>query len=470
MAFQQALSGLNAAAKNLDVIGNNVANVNTIGFKASRAEFADVYAATVAGTAGKTSAGIGTRTVNVSQSFSQGPTAITERPLDVAINGDGFFRMDDNGAVVYSRNGQFQVDKEGFLVGNTGLKLTGYRADAEGNIVTSAPVPIQLEVNTIEPKATDRAAQGVNLDSRAKPVRITNPNPPTLPAGTPEAAVYAAFDPLDATTFTKATSLTIHDSLGNPQTLTTYYVKKQENVALENGNQVFSGDVTWDVYATINGQLTTAGTPPGSAVRLADEDGNPIAQTTPGLLTSMTFNESGKPNTEDSDFILNLVIPGNGDADDVLKNGARDMAFRMDMSATTQYGQSFGVNVQSQNGYQPGELTGYSIGLDGVVQARYSNAQTRPQGQIVLTTFNNPQGLAPLGGNVFAETAASGTPRSGEPGTSNIGVTQSGALEEANLELTSELVSMITAQRAYQANAQTVKTQDSIMQTLVNLR
>ncbi|QEI07219.1 flagellar hook protein FlgE [Pigmentiphaga aceris] len=464
MSFQQALSGLNAASKNLDVIGNNVANVNTIGFKASRAEFADVFASTLAGSVSNTSAGIGTRVASVSQTFSQGGISISDRPLDVAINGEGFFRMDDNGSVVYSRNGQFKADKDGFLVNSSnGLKLTGYGVDNNGNVLTSAPVPLRLTVDTINPRVTARAEQGVNLDSRVAPIATLTP--PT--SATPGPVTPKPFDPLDTSTFTKATSLTVFDTLGNSHVLTTYYRKVQPEAALVNGEVQYSGDVKWEVYAGLDGKITT-GTPP---VSIVGSDAGALADPATGKIAELKFNSSGKPLLADTgaDFNPTLTIKGAG-TDDVLNNGAADIEFLFDMSATTQYGQIFGINVQDQDGYTSGELTGYSIGADGIVQARYSNEQTRAQGQIVLATFKSPQGLSSLGNNLFAETGSSGGPRVGEPGSSNIGSLQSGALEEANIDLTSELVNMITAQRAYQANSQTIKTQDSIMQTLVNLR
>ena len=464
MSFQQALSGLNAAAKNLDVIGNNVANVNTIGFKASRAEFADVFASTLAGSITNTTAGIGTRVATISQTFSQGGISISDRPLDVAINGEGFFRMDDNGSTVYSRNGQFKADKDGYLINSTnGLKLTGYGVDTNGNVLSSAPVPLRLTVDTIDPRITTRAEQGVNLDSRAAPIASL-----TLPTtATPTAVTPKPFDPLDTSTFTKATSLTVFDSLGNSHVLTSYYRKVQPEAALVDGVVQYSGDVSWEVYAGVDGKITT-GTPGVSAVGSDASMADPAT----GLVAVLKFNSSGKALLADTgaDFNPKLTIKGTGGAGDVFNNGAGDLEFDFNMSDTTQFGQIFGVNKQDQNGYTSGELTGYSIGADGVVQARYSNTQTRAQGQIILATFKSPQGLANLGGNLFAETGSSGGPRVGEPGSSNIGDLQSGALEEANIDLTSELVNMITAQRAYQANSQTIKTQDSIMQTLVNLR
>ena len=411
MSFQQALSGLNAAAKNLDVIGNNVANANTIGFKGGRAEFADVYAASVVQSTASQS-GIGTKVAAVTQQFTQGSITTTSNPYDVAISGNGFFRMDSQGATVYTRNGQFHRDDAGYLVNAEGLKLTGYSVNANGQVVTAQPQPLQLVVNSIEAKATTKATQSVILDSRK-----------------PAIADTVAFDKNNSDTFTDANSMSLYDSLGNSHLLSVYYRKTD------------AGE--WDTYYSFDG---------GEAKKVA----------------SMQFNTSGQLMSIDGNVDKlqpTITIPAAQ-----MTTGAADLTFTYDMSKTTQTGQAFSTNTQTQDGYTSGRLTGFSIDETGSLLASYSNQQSRVQGQIALGMFNNPTGLASIGGNNFAETAASGTPRLGSPGSSDFGTVRSGALEEANIDLTAELVNMITAQRGYQANAQTIKTQDSIMQTIVNLR
>ena len=411
MSFQQALSGLNAAAKNLDVIGNNVANSNTVGFKGGRAEFADVYASTLSSsTAG--AIGIGTKVSAVTQSFTQGSISTTNNPYDVAISGEGFFRMDNNGSVVYSRNGQFHRDSEGYLVNANGLKLTGYVTNANGQIVTAQPQPLQLTVNSIEAKPTGSATQSVILDSR-KPAIADN----------------LSFDVDNSDTFTHSTSMSVYDSLGNSHLLSSYYRKTEAG--------------QWDVYTSFDG---------GEATKLS----------------TLNFNSSGQLVLSDDN--ANQIIPTITIPADSLSTGAADLVFKFDMSKTTQTGQAFSNEVQLQDGYTSGRLTSFSIDETGALLANYSNQQARMQGQIVLASFNNPQGLMSTGGNNFVETLDSGSPRLGSPDSSNFGSVRSGALEDANIDLTAELVNMITAQRVYQANAQTIKTQDSIMQTIVNLR
>lgn len=411
MSFQQALSGLNAAAKNLDVIGNNVANSGTVGFKNGRAEFADVYAATLAGSTSSAS-GIGTRVSAVTQQFTQGAISTTNNPYDIAISGEGFFRMDNNGSVVYTRNGQFHRDSEGYLVNANNLKLTGYVTNAAGQIVTAQPQPLRLVVNAIEANATAKATQSVILDSRKQAVS------PDL-----------AFDPNNSSTFTHATSMSVYDSLGNSHLLSTYYSKTGPNAWT--AHLAFDGEVMEQSYQlafNTNGQL-----------ELTDDNAGQIRPT--------------------------IQVPGTD-----LGTGASDMSFVFDMSGTSQTGQPFSNESQVQDGYTSGRLTSFTIDETGALMANYSNQQSRIQGQIVLASFNNPQGLASTGSNNFVETSGSGLARLGVPDTSNFGSVRSGALEDANVDLTGELVNMITAQRVYQANAQTIKTQDSILQTIVNLR
>ena len=403
MSFQQGLSGLNSASKNLDVIGNNVANSNTIGFKGAEAQFADVYANSQFG-AGGAAIGIGVSMTTVAQSFAQGNINISGNPLDVAINGSGFYRLDSGGTVTYSRNGQFQLDKNGYVVTTSGENLTGYPAGANGAITTAAPVPLQMSVVGLAPAPTTAATVSVTLDSRK----------PALSA--------AAFNLADSATYSSATSISVFDSLGNPSVLSTYYVKNAAN--------------DWSVFAASDGVQIGAG---------------PIG--------AMTFNTDGSVASAPD---IPLTIP--------VTTGAAPIAMTLKLDSGTQVGRDFSVNSLAQDGYGPGQLTGFAIDGFGVITGRYSNGQARPQGQISLTNFTNPQGLQNLGANQWAETGTSGAPLTGAPGSGNLGLLQSGALEASNVDLTEELVDMITAQRVYQANAQTIKTQDSVLQTLVNLR
>lgn len=418
MSFQQGLSGLNAAAKNLDVIGNNVANSSTVGFKQSQTQFADVYAASLTGAGGNT-IGIGVKIATVAQQFTQGNITATNNPLDIAINGGGFFRMDNGGEVTYQRNGQFQLDRFGFIVNPTGARLTGYAADPNGVLLTGSPAPISINTADLAPQQTSQVNAIVNLDSRSSPLSS------------------AAFNPNDPLTFHDSTAVSVFDSLGNQHTLQTYYVK--------------TGAGTWDVFAAINGTLVDG---------VADDPLDPL---TLGVqpVSTLTFDGSGAL-TAGSPLSVDLDVSSTG--------AISPLTVAIDYTSSTQFGAPFSVNTLNQDGYTSGRLSGFNIGQDGTIVGRYTNGQSAVLGQVVLANFANPNGLQPLGNNMWAETSDSGAPLVGVPNSGSLGVLQSSAVEDSNVDLTAELVNLITAQRVYQANAQTIKAQDAVLQTLVNLR
>ena len=420
MSFQQGLSGLNASSKNLEIIGNNIANANTFGAKTSRAEFSDVYAAALNG-AGSNSVGIGTSMAAVAQQFTQGAITTSDNPMDLAINGAGFFQITDGKSPVqYSRNGQFKVDRDGFIVNAFGKQLMGYAADGLGVIQPGQAVSLQLPTGGVSPKPTARMDIEMNLDSRQG---VTVP------------VAGATIDFNDASTYNNATSLTLYDAKGQEVALTYYFQK--------------SATDTWNVYATANG-ISVLGTPNAptsiSTITFAADGSGPISPVGP-----ITFTVPAGVNNAGADTLelTNLTLNTGG---------------------ATQFGSAFSVTDLRQDGFSSGQLVAIAIENNGIITARYSNGQSRPAGQIEVATFRNPQGLQPSGNNAWSRTYASGDPVTGVPGDGNLGVLQSGALEESNVDLTGELVQMITAQRIYQANAQTIKAQDQVLQTLVNLR
>jgi flagellar hook protein FlgE len=403
MSFQQGLSGLDGASKALDTIGNNIANSGTSGFKAAAAQFADVFAASLAG-GGGSQVGVGVGLSAISQEFTQGNITTTGNPLDIAINGAGMFRLSDNGTITYSRNGQFNLDKNGYITNGSGARLTGYAVDAAGVVVPGSFADLQVNASNIAPRATSGAQVQLTLDSRAAAPTIT------------------PFSAANVATYTGSTSQTVYDSLGNSHNMTMYFVKSAT-----------AGQ--YNMYTSLDG---------GAAA-------GP---------TALNFSNTGT---------LTTAMPVTQSF--ALTNGAASpLAFPLDLTGSVQYGVSFGVNQLVQDGYTSGRLTGVNVSADGIVQGRYSNGQTQNLGQVALVNFNNPNGLQQLGGSQWAETSESGQPIPGSPGQGSLGAVQSGAVEESNVDLTSELVNMITQQRAYQANAQTIKTQDSVLQTLVNLR
>lgn len=768
MGFQQGLSGLNLSSKALDAIGNNVANANTVGFKSSQAHFADVYAASLAG-GGSSQIGIGGSVTNIAQQFTQGNVTSTSNALDLAVNGNGFFRLSNGGNISYTRNGQYQVDKDGYIVNGSGVRLTGYAADATGAIVPGNFVDLQLLTTNIAPAATTASQVQLNLDSRSNaptsmthgtitgsatpastsitaannsfqiqidgyptsgPVTIDIPikdygttaelaaavqtainTNPTISAqntlvdvtlstsgrlvitsrsvgslgsqglgssvsltavagdtgltnlmGAAPTTVSGAdnFSGTNTLSYTGSTAQTIYDSLGNPHNLTMYFVKSAQantwqmytsldgtftgtnttapatagtlagtnftantnvdsggnlsvtvdgttatvylpasggtpytvntlatalqsaintafpgpapaptaTVSVSNGHLVITSDstggsssVTVAAGSTINGLTTAAlfgGTEAVAAgvftgtyqVPAADSGGTmsidigagPVAVTIPagtyvdgaayaaalqtaadqafgtGVI-SVTENGSGLV-TIDTVPSGNIAAVNDGSSQTLslsnlfgtatptatagaastttlvptatnlaftaagalstsmpltqtytLTNGATSpLTFTLDLTGTSQYGIAFGVNQLLQDGYTSGRLSGISVSSDGIIQGRYSNGKSRNMGQLVLANFNNPNGLQSLGGNQWAESVESGQPIPGTPGAGSLGVIQSASVEESNVDLTAELVNMITQQRVYQANAQTIKTQDQVLQTLVNLR
>ncbi len=412
MGFQSGLSGLNAASKNLDVIGNNVANAQVVGFKGSVTQFADVFAASLGG-GGANQIGIGSKVQNVAQVFNQGNVTPTNNPLDIAITGRGFFRLDDGGAIAYSRNGQFQLDSQGFVVNSQGLNLTGYGVDVNGNIINATPGPIRFDTADIAPRATDEFRATLNLDSRSLQPAV------------------AVFDPNNTQSFNFTTSGTTYDTLGNPHVFTLYFVRT-------------ATPGVWNAHSTVDGG-------PVTDVDLGAGAGAPVA---------LSFDANG---------VLTTPMPLNASLT-IASGAVTPLAFPLNFTGTTQYGAVSSVNALSQTGYTSGRLIGFNVAQDGVIVGRYSNGQSRNLGQVVLADFVNAQGLSPLGDNLWAETAQSGLPVVGSPGSGTLGNLQSAAVEDSNVDLTAELVNLITAQRNYQANAQTIKTQDAVLQTLVNLR
>ncbi|MCZ2407474.1 MAG: flagellar hook protein FlgE [Burkholderiales bacterium] len=415
MAFQHGLSGLNASSKNLDVIGHNIANVGTTGFKASRAEFAEMVAASMG--AGGGNYGIGVEVAAVSQQFSQGNITVTGNSLDVAINGNGFFKvMQTDGSPAYTRAGNFKLNKDGDLVTNANAKVMGFKVDPATGLSTSEAIPLNFPTGApIQAKQTDNITATLNLDARVVDATSVTPKTPRSTYGT---------------------SINVYDTQGVAIPINLYFVKNGSN--------------NWDVYTTLDETLQ----PDGSQVGTVLFDGSGVydpSNTPIDLDMSQPYIVSPNPNNPPNP-------PGT------------PWNVRLDLSDCTQFGSKFAVADLTQNGYASGDLTSINISKDGMVMASYSNGVTRAEAQVALANFRNPQGLLSVGGNNWVESFDSGPAVLGKPGDGNFGALRSGALEDSNVDLTAELVNMMTAQRAYQANAQTIKTQDQIMSTLVNLR
>lgn len=404
MPFRIALSGLNAASSDLEVTANNIANVNTVGFKESRAEFQSVYASSVQSTSSSV-IGSGVRLESITQQFEQGNVDFTNNALDVAIGGEGFFVLNSEGSTSYSRAGNFQLDNEGFIVSPGGARLQAYLPTTPGQFNSGQLSDLQLNTGVNAPAATTTSSFGVNV-----------------PADAPQPAV-SPFDPSEPSSYNHSTSVTVYDSLGAAHTQTMYFVKE-------------AGANAWTAHVTVDGN--SVGT--GEAVTF---DAN-------GVLTAPA---SGS-------FTLPAYTPG---------TGAADMVLNINIADTTQFGGAFAVNSITQDGAATGTLAGLEIDPQGIVIARYTNGQSLALGQIALANFANPQGLQQLDG-AWAGTVASGEPILGEANSGRFGALTSGALEASNVDLTEQLVNMITAQRNFQANAQMISTADTTTQTIINIR
>lgn len=648
MAFNIGLSGLRASQVDLDVTGNNIANASTVGFKGSKAQFGDLYSSGFL-SSGQMSVGSGVKVQDIKQSFAQGSISGTQNGLDMAVDGDGFFVLSNNGQVQYSRAGQFSIDKDGFVVNNQSMKVQGYQADGDGNL-SGVRGDLQIDTDNLAPRRTTRFDSEVNLDSRepvlevirrayataslepgddtvtpevppeedtltfkyddnrtipvtvngdmsardiaerlneldgvsasarteydidggliernarfqiqgvefvvpdedlyddaqeafnwlqdainASPLNTINAtnqggdlrlidsrgndlelsrvdengdlvmntatppapvldvtergvlselvldgtvevssanleagDPSLLSSDTASVSRTNTFDPTDQRTYNHATSSTIYDSLGNPHTMTQYFVKEP----------IAGGESIWAMYVQIDGE--DVGDPPfttGDPTRaryelefnsdgsIASVDGDPDGRV---LISNWTpKDKNGQPNGADGP----LQIANGGDLP--ISDPPVSSNFMIDMNETTQFGSSFGVVDQRQNGYSTGRLSGLDVSGEGVIFARYSNGQSQNLGQVALATFANADGLSPVGDTNWVETFESGQPIFGAPGTGTLGSIAASSVEESNVDLSQELVNLIIAQRNYQANAKTIETSDAVTQTIINLR
>jgi flagellar hook protein FlgE len=446
MSFQEALSGLNGSAKNLAVIGNNIANSQTIGFKQSRTEFADMYAASLNG-AGSNATGIGVEVASVAQQFTQGNITATDNPMDLAINGDGFFQVGDGlSPPSFTRNGQFKPlqgqgadsDKK-FIVDNNGLYLIGIPAGQ------TTPGRLSLPTGRIPAQQTTEITLELNLQADAKVLT------------TPINAVGDLNNSGVDSTINDTTTLKLFDGKGQAVDITYYFRKLADDPAP--GAQTRD---SWAVYVTANGSPVPS--PAASPLQ-------------PAFIARFDRSNGGSPDFLDPNDLgaaptaqpLPMSVPGTVNPlsdttaepiDGILQN----------MAGLTQFATPFGVTKQTQDGFTSGDLKDFAIESNGTITARYTNGQSEPAGQVQIVRFINPQGLRPMGGNLWASSVDSGAPTANNPGQGGAGNLRQGSLEESNVDLTAELVNMITAQRAYQANAQTIKTMDQVLQTVVNLR
>jgi flagellar hook protein FlgE len=399
------LSGLNAASSDLRVTGNNIANAGTTGFKQSRAEFADVFAVAYSGVS-RNAVGAGVKLANVTQQFTQGTIDFTGNNLDMALSGRGFFVLSDGGSRTFTRDGAFQVDRDGFLVNAAGARVQSYPATDPTSSLFNRGILTDLRLTTTEapPQATSRVEAEFNLRSDAEDLSAVT------------------FDANDPATYSFATSLNLFDSLGRSHTGTLFF----RNV----------GELQWEAQLAIDGTVV----------------GGPQA---------LTFDDSGRLASPVGDIQFGAFTPG---------NGAAPLDMRFDISRATQFGSADSVSALRQDGYASGRLTGVDIDPEGIVFARFTNGQALSLGQVAVADFANPQGLQQIGNNAWVETSVSGEALLGAGGQGDLGAIQSGGLEGSNVDIAAQLVNLITAQRNFQANAQVISTADAVTQAIINLR
>ncbi|GHA58968.1 flagellar hook protein FlgE [Photobacterium aphoticum] len=399
MSINVGLSGLRATSEQMNTISHNIANVGTVGYKSSRTEFQDIYAPEFGG--GQMN---GVEVAAVRQSFMTGTTTPTGRNGDLAINGEGFFMVKSNGQDLFTRNGVFSMDADGYLVSSDGSRLQGYGVTATGTLQTGTLSDLRIATGDMPSKQTSSIDIGLNLDANSAIIDTTK----------------HAFDPEDPSTFTSSATSTVYDSLGGEHEVTQYYVKTADN--------------TWKVHYRVDGEVPTS-----------PKDG-----------IDMTFD--GKGNMTAPTAAIDLAFTPD--------NGAAAQTLAMNVSEVTQFGSEFSINKNTQNGHAPGQVAGWYFDADGSVYTRYSNGEVKQQGQVALARFPNQEGLQQAGGTAWTHTFASGSPLVGAPGTGQLGALRTGMYENSNVDLTSEMVGLMSAQSNYQANAKTIQVAQEMTQIL----
>jgi flagellar hook protein FlgE len=424
-----AVSGMNANGTSLSVIGDNIANLNTAGFKGSRVSFGDVLSQTLAGVSGSSQVGRGVMVSGVTPLFTQGSFETTANGLDLAVDGDGFFMVNESGARYYTRAGQFSIDKNGNVVNPDGLALQGYLADAAGNI-TGTVGQLQIAVTQSPANMSTQATVAVNLDATA-----------TVPAAAFTLDNNADGINNDPANYNSSNSITVYDSQGGAHQVTQYFVKTAANA--------------WAVHYVHDdpaapGELVDAGT------------------------QVLTFDVNGALVNDNSGAAINFTFGGAVAAPQPISfnygTGTGEAPAGNGLDGTTQFASPFSVMNLTQNGYASGSLQNISISEDGIITGVFSNGQTRAIGQVALARFIAPTGLTKLGRNLYAESFDSGQPIVGMASTSGIGRVLSNSLELSNVDLAEEFVKMISAQRAFQANSRIITTTDEMMSEIVNMK
>lgn len=456
-SMSSAVSALRNHQTRMDVVGNNIANVNTVGYKTSRVIFKDSLNQMVRGAAGATDArggtnphqiGMGMSISSIDTIFGQGVPDFTGKLSDVMIEGEGFFMVSADGnsnSKMYTRAGNFDLDTFGNLVNADGLRVLGYQADEKGNIGTTELNKITIPVaDTVNPKPTTEVVMQGNLDARSKvfdETKLVGDQPDNLYIKKGNKYVLNT-NHVDAVA--RETDIYVYDSKGERHNIKLAYVKTKEATATQAGDPTVPGDPS--EYAVI--------------AFIIQPDGTMTPTGTDGKLGVLKFDYKGKVDKTTSDYKFGL-IPANGA--DIVK-------FDIKHGETTSYGVDSTLVMAKQDGYSVGKLTGFEIATDGMVNGIFSNGQSKRFGQIATAVFSNPPGLVKKGGSLFAESNNSGEPQINKPGAGANGLLKPGNLEMSGVDLGVEFTNMITTQRGFQANSRTISTTDQMLEELVNLK
>lgn len=453
MSFNIALSGISAAQKDLNTTANNIANVNSIGFKESRAEFADVYANSIFAN-GKTAVGGGATTSQVAQQFHQGSLQFTNNALDMAINGGGFFvTSSELGSqdLSYTRAGAFKVDADSYLVDSAGNFLQTFPVDKDGNstsVSLTTTQPVKIPDTAGSPQKTDNIGLQMNLDAGEATLDPAN------------------FDPNDPDTFNNSTSVTMYDSLGEPHIMTSYFVRPPE--------AAYTGESNWVAFYAVDGKQVNLDPAAGTYGR--DTTGDGVADATGTAVNAggwrgsvLSFNDTGSYTGSDPAVITTEQL-GVGGANVLGPGTDGTQTLTMSFNNPTQYSSPFEVTELTQDGTTVGRLTNVEVGADGLINASYSNGSTVPLARVALARFSNEQGLTQVGNTSWKASLDSGPALAGEANSGTFGSIRSSALEQSNVDLTTELVDLISAQRNFQANSRTLEVNNTLQQTVLQIR
>lgn len=466
------ISGLSTLGNAMQIIGDNIANVNTVGFKGSRVTFQDVLSQTVATTAGSAQVGRGTSLADISSTFSQGSFESTDSATDLAIGGEGFFVVrDPNNANndYYTRAGEFRFDKDGNFVNPAGYIVRGWALDASTGEDYGSMTDVTLSSFTSSPAETDRVSVITNLDSDSQD---------NTPLGLDTVWNGSADPPLASTAYEYQTTVKVYDALGSTHDITVYYDRDSA-----------AGDGEWEYLITCNPSEDARSNAAGTAGAGLLARGSITFSTSSGSISSMTMdrfdgnaggwgavtdpaNWSAATYSTDGYYVFQPEFINNSSLNVDFNIGSRYNGANWVPASlsSSQYSSASSTIFQSADGYGAGDLQSVSVDTDGVITGQYSNGQVIPLYRVALAKFQNNDGLFKAGGNLYRETRLSGDPITGKPGSNGTGNISANSLEQSNIDIANEFVKMITTQRGFQANSKIITVTDQMLAELINLK